>query len=518
MEKSLPEKLEASTVEHEEHSPPDLKQSSLTGDNEHEHSLTLADVYRNHKAIIGWSFYWAMCAIGWGFDAQINGAVISIASFRRDFGYVADGVAILPASWQSAFNVCSSVGQFFGGFLCSWVADRIGRRASLLCGVIICTGGIFGEIFSASRGAFLASKIILGFGLGFYLTLGPLMCSELSPVVLRGLSTAGLNLGISIGQLLSNAVIKGFGDRVDKWAYAGPFCVQLFFTLFLLVGLPFSPESPWYLVRANNPEEAKKSLQRLWGKGFDVTPKLAAIHQSVEEAAQQGEASFVDCFRGTNLLRTSISTGIFACQHLAGIIFVLGYSTYFFELAGLDVSHAFSLGIGVTACGVLGNFVSWFVVNSYGRRWVFVLGMATLTVLLLLIGIMDVIPTNGASWVQASCTVVYAFIYFMTIGAMAFVLLGEVPTSTLRARTAALATATQSVCGITMNVIMPYMVNPDQANMKGKVGFVFGGLAFLGTLWSFIYVPELKGRTFAEIDTLFINRVPPRKMGSYQIN
>lgn len=114
---------------------------------------------------------------------------------------------------------------------------------------------------------------------------------------------------------------------------------------------------------------------------------------------------------------------------------------------------------------------------------------------------------------------------------MAFAILGETSTSSLRAPTAALATATQSVCGkwssfqqiallshtgIVMNFAIPYMINPDQGNMRGKVGFVFGGLGLIGTIWSYFFVPELKGRTFHEIDQMFFQRVPVRKMGIYQ--
>lgn len=86
--------------------------------------------------------------------------------------------------------------------------------------------------------------------------------------------------------------------------------------------------------------------------------------------------------------RSLISTGAFACQHFVGIVFVLGYSTYFFQLAGLETTRSFDLGVGVTACGVAGNIASWFIVDSFGRRKVFVGGMACLTFLLLLIGIM----------------------------------------------------------------------------------------------------------------------------------
>ena len=106
--------------------------------------------------------------------------MIGVPSFRRDFGYLDAGQYILPAKWQAAFNNVSSVGQFFGGFLCSQVADRIGRKKSIAVGIVICTGGIIGQVVTTTKGGFLAAKLVLGLGLGFYLTLGPLCCSEVS--------------------------------------------------------------------------------------------------------------------------------------------------------------------------------------------------------------------------------------------------------------------------------------------------------------------------------------------------
>ncbi|OAL04217.1 general substrate transporter [Phaeosphaeriaceae sp. SRC1lsM3a] len=493
-----------------------IDNAALRADRIDEEGLTFRFVARHHPMLVWWSFFYAMSAVGWGFDAQVNGAMIGVASFRRDFGYIFEGEAVLPANWQTAFNTVSSIGQFFGGFVCSWTADRVGRRGALLAGLIICTGGIIGQVLSTTRVAFLMSKLILGLGLGFYLSIGPLVTSEITPVVLRGLSTAGVNLGIALGQLLSNAVVKGFGERDDRWAYRAPFALQLFFVAFLLSGLWFAPESPWYLVRTGRYEEAEASMKKLWGKDKRVDVKVAAMRASHLAHAENDKPSILQCFQGTNLIRTGISTGVFLCQHLVGIIFVLGYSSYFFQLAGLDPSKSFDLGVGVTACGVLGNFLSWFTVNKYGRRKQFLAGMATLTGILFLIGIMDVVPSSGAKWVQAAATVVYAFVYFNTIGALAFVLLGETSTPSLRGHTTALATATQSGMGIAMNIAIPYMVNPDEANLKGKVGFVFGGLAALATALCFFYIPELKGKSFDQINSLFEQKVSPRHMGSYK--
>jgi MFS family permease len=228
----------------------------------------------------------------------------------------------------------------------------------------------------------------------------------------------------------------------------------------IVVGLPFAPESPWYHIRKNDMEAARKSLYKLYGNSSDLNAKLAMMAKTVNEDIEATSAArWSQCFRGTNLIRTMIAVMVFACQHLSGIVFVLGFSTYFFQLAGISEDDSFSLGVGVTACGVVGCMISWALINSYGRRKLFILGMIGMTVVLLLMGILDVVHTSAARWVQASCTVVYALFYQATIGPLAFAILGETPTASLRAKTVGLATAMQAVFGTLMNVIVPYLVN-----------------------------------------------------------
>ncbi|KAH6689914.1 general substrate transporter [Plectosphaerella plurivora] len=490
----------------------------VDSDNQREHEMTLGFVAKNHPKIIWWSFFWCMCAVGWGYDTQINGAIVGIPAFREFYGFNLDGHWVIPANWLTAFNVVSSVGQFFGGFACSYISDRLGRKRSLTVGVIVVTGGIIGETLSASRPAFVVSKLILGVGVGFYLTLGPTTCSEMAPTVLRGMSTAGVNLGIAVGQLLSNGAMAGLGERNDTWAFRGPFLTQLAFSAFLFIGSLLSPESPWYLVRSGNIKGARSALQTLYGKNTDIEPKLDTMIKTVEEEAKLSPPSYASAFKGTDRARTLISMGVFCCQHLVGIIFVIHFSPYFFQLAGLDTRQSLDLGVGVTACGVAGNICSWFLIPWFGRRPIFNGGMVACTTLLLLIGIMDVVPTGAAQWAQSSITVVFSFVYFLTIGAIAFVLLGEVSSLVLRARTVALATATQAIWGLIMYFAVPYMVNPDAGNLGGKVGFIFGGISIITTALAFLYIPELKGRTPSEIDALFEARVPPRKMGSYNLD
>jgi hypothetical protein len=68
-----------------------------------------------------------------------------------------------------------------------------------------------------------------------------------------------------------------------------------------------------------------------------------------------------------------------------------------------------------------------------------------------------------------------------------------------------------------MTVAIPYMINPEQANLQGKLGFFFGGLALICLIWSYFRVPETMGRTFEELDLLFDKKVPARQFKGYKL-
>jgi hypothetical protein len=53
------------TAEHEHAAEHQTKQDALGYHRSEEDSMTMTHIWKNHKAIIAWSFYWALCAIGW---------------------------------------------------------------------------------------------------------------------------------------------------------------------------------------------------------------------------------------------------------------------------------------------------------------------------------------------------------------------------------------------------------------------------------------------------------------------
>ncbi|KAI0951244.1 hypothetical protein AcW1_008337 [Taiwanofungus camphoratus] len=485
-----------------------------------DHALTPLQAIRTYWPAFFWCQFVCMGALMWGYDWQANAGLLSVPSFRRDFGYEEGGQYVLAAHWQSAFNSLSSVGGMLGGFSLGYISDRFGRRFAVAFCCLISIVGIFVQFFTTphKNGQLLAGKFINGYALGMYVSVASSYCAEISPLPLRGIATASVNLWIELGGLITNCVIKATGNLSSAYAYRLPFALQWIFPAFLLVGLPFAPESPWWLVRKGHMDDARKVVARLAGPAADIDLQLRQIQETVVlEDSHAADSTYADCFRGVNLRRTIVASMVFVLQQVAGVVFVLGFSTYFFELAGFADSKAFDLGVGVTAIGVVGNLLTFYTVNYYGRRFIFNWTMFALTIVLLLIGFLA-IPTNnqGARWAIAVFTLVYNFIYQTGIGPLGYVIYSEVPSAKLRSKTVGIGILTNSLCTMVTTIVIPYLVNPDEANLGGKVGFIFGGLSAFGTIWAWFYIPETKNRTVDEIDMLFERGVSPRKFASHK--
>ncbi|KAG8216575.1 general substrate transporter [Butyriboletus roseoflavus] len=488
-----------------------------------DHALTPLEAMHTHWRAFLWCLFMCIGALLWGYDAQVGGGLLSVPQFRTDFGYIYQGQPVLPASWQSAFNSVSSIGGMFGGLSLGWISDKLGRRGAVAVACAISIVGVFIQFFSPTHAnaMLLVGKLINGFALGMYVSCAGGYCAEVSPLALRGITTAGVNLWIVyvIINSMSNGVIRGTGNWTNAYAYRLPFALQWIFPVILLIGLPFAPESPWWLVRRGRFEDAERVLARLGGPTVDAKLQRQQIKETIElEDSYAATSMYADCFRGENLKRTIVAMMVFVLQQAAGVVFVLGFSTYFFELAGFATDNAFNLGVGVTAIGVVGNLVAFYAVNRFGRRFLFNWGMVGCTVILVLIGFIWIGNANpSAKWAVSAFTIIYNFVYQVGIGPLGYVIFAEVSSSKLRSKTVGIGIWTNSLCGMIANIVIPYLVNPDQANLGGYVGFIFGGLAFAGTIWSYFFIPETKGRTVDELDLLYEKRVPARHFGTYRL-
>lgn len=107
--------------------------------------------------------------------------------------------------------------------------------------------------------------------------------------------------------------------------------------------------------------------------------------------------------------------------------------------------------------------------------------------------------------------------YGWSLGPLAFVIASEVGSAQLRQKTIAIARGMQYVLTIVNTVAAPYVLNSDQANLKGKAAFIPAGFTAILLVWSYFRLPETRGRSFDELDILFAKRVPARKFKDYVV-
>lgn len=101
--------------------------------------------------------------------------------------------------------------------------------------------------------------------------------------------------------------------------------------------------------------------------------------------------------------------------------------------------------------------------------------------------------------------------YELTVGPVAYIIVGEVSTTRLRSHTVGLARNAYNLIAIVNGVVGPYVLNPTEGNWKGKCGFITFGLICLFVVWSWFRLPEMRGRTYGELDILFDRKLGARE-------
>ncbi|KAG5952839.1 hypothetical protein E4U53_007771 [Claviceps sorghi] len=488
-----------------------------------EHELGFWTAVRMYPQATFWAMFFCIAVVMAGFDAQIITSFYALPAFQRKYGdYLGQGKYEVAAPWQTGLGMGNPIGQILGALASSYPLHYLGRRKTLAICCCWSIGFVFIQFFATSIGILCAGEILGGLAYGFYVVIAPTYASEICPLILRGFLTTSVNLAFVIGQFVAQGCAAGVETRLDEWAYRIPFAVQWVWPVVLLAGLPFAPESPYWLVRRGRTEEARKALFQLTSSRArpDIDKILVGIEQTdLLEREYATETTYWDCFKGVSLVRTEISVMVYLIQVIGGNP-LIGYSNYFFEQAGLSSSDAFSMGVGNTALGFLGTVVSWPLMNYFklGRRTIYISGMIVMTILLFVIGFLSIPQHNkGAIWAMASLMDLWTFIYQMTVGPICFVVISEISATRLRERTIAIATAVQAGASIVFTIAMPYMLNSNEADWGGKAGFLFGAISIMCLGWCYFRLPESRNRTYEELDILFQRRIPARKFEKYDL-
>lgn len=329
----------------------------------------------------------------------IPGDLYHLQSYREDYGELyGEGDAatyVIPATWQSIYGGISQLAAILGAIATGWMADKVGRRLTNLAFCALSMVGVAIQYVSTYNGSLpilTAGKAVNGFAIGAWLVLGPLYASEVAPLKLRGWLTAITNLVQFSGVLLFTGIMYKLGPMNHPSSYVLPFALQWVVPSIVILTFWAWPESPVWLVRMDRVDAAKASLESLHGRKSDIDRDaiLAMIQDSIKKdrelAAETSKVSYATAFAPVDRQRTLICMFIYGCQYLSGLVFVLGYQSYYYQLAGFDAEMSFLLGMINNCSMFVANILSWPLLTFVGRRPLIVWGQLACAVTLMIVG------------------------------------------------------------------------------------------------------------------------------------
>lgn len=134
-----------------------------------------------------------------------------------------------------------------------------------------------------------------------------------------------MNIGQLAATLIPWGTLKAFPDIDDERSFRVPLYVALALpTITLVLELLYLVESPWWLVMRGKIDDARKALIFINKSvpDFDVDEALMQLEYTLrkesEQRAMMQDASYLECFRGTDLRRTFCALFPAITQNLSG--------------------------------------------------------------------------------------------------------------------------------------------------------------------------------------------------------
>ncbi|KAJ3546749.1 hypothetical protein NM208_g1857 [Fusarium decemcellulare] len=243
----------------------------------------------------------------------------------------------------------------------------------------------------------------------------------------------------------------------------------------------------------------------------EVEASLAYIqHTTALEKAETHDATFLDCFRGTNLWRTEINCVVWAAQILGGNALV-AYGVTFLQSAGFSEVASLNLNISLSACYVVGGVICWFLFPHLGRATLYMSGLTFLFFSNIVIGGLGFTTSEKAQMAIGIILVVSNLVNMVTVGPVCYPIVAETPSGRLRYKTIVIGRFVYNLTGLVEHTITPRMISPLGWNWGAKAGLFYAGTNLLCNTWCWFRLPETKDRTFGELDVLFENKIPARK-------
>jgi len=332
-----------------------------------------------------------------------------------------------------------------------------------------------------------------GLAVGAASTVAPMYISEVSPAKYRGSLVSMYQLFIVTGILISyliNFMLHDIGVNNWRWMFSTGAIPSVLF----LVMLFFVSETPRFLYLKGKKQEALSVLERIGGKQL-ASEEIEEIKNSINGSTASFRMLTDPALR--KVLWVGFGLAVFV--QLSGINTIIDYAPKIFVKAGWKLDAGLFATFGLGMVNFVFTWVSILIVDRFGRRPLYIIGSAGMTIALL--GLTAAGMTGHFSGLIVLILIVMFLILFSScVGPVFWTYLSEIFPNRIRGTALSVPVFTQWVFNALVVLVFPAMLKHLSTSITFGILAVF---AFGQLLFTILYMKETKGKSLEEIEHMW---------------
>ncbi len=464
-------------------------------------------------ALGGLLFGWDWVVIGGAkpfFEPHFNLPAIAVQwsenALARSLGLTTEAAL---SGWA---NSCALLGCLAGSLVAGALSDKFGRKKLLIFSAFLFAISSVLTGWAGSFPQFVGWRILGGVAIGMASNVSPLYIAEIAPARLRGrlvtLNQLTIVLGILAAQLLNMVIAQrvpeGATPAMIANSWNGQFGWRWMFTLvaapslLFFISSLFVPESPRWLVKNGQDDQARKVLDRIGGALY-ATKETGSIKETLA-AEEIARVRFGDLLERRMLKILLIGCALAVLQQWSGINVLFNYAENIFKQAGFGVNTILLFIVITGVVNMAFTFVALATVDRWGRRSLMLFGCAGIALSHFLMGTANRLQLHGLAILVFALAAIGC--YAMSLAPVTWVLISEIFPNRIRGAAISVAVSALWIACFALTYTFPIL---ERGIGMGNTFWIYGAICVAGYAFIRAAVPETKGKSLEQIEKALVD-------------
>ncbi|MEI2267113.1 sugar porter family MFS transporter [Erwinia sp. CGal63] len=405
----------------------------------------------------------------------------------------------------------AALGSLFGGYL----SDKQGRRKNLLWVAAIFILGALGTAFAWDVPSMIVARFVLGLAVGCASVTVPVYISELARPERRERLVTVNELMIVTGQFLAYTVNAGIVNFYPELSHSWRIMLAIpaIPGALLWIGMLLMPESPRFLMRRGETEEAVKVLRTIRSPE-EVDREIKEIQRVIQLDKVQLNI-FAELKKPWVIQLILIGLMIVLATRVTGVNTIMYYAPTVLKSTGLGDAAAVTGAVANGVVSILATLLGMVLIGKHSRRKIFFTGQAGVTLSLMLIGLsfklffhsetLNGVESLHANFAGASYIILGLMLLFLVfmqgwIAPVFWLMLSEIYPLRIRGLGMGIAVFGLWIFDFVIQSLFPLLLNHYGGSMTFGF-FAASNIVMLLLLMKFL--PETRGLTLEQIENKF---------------